>query len=277
MLRSWITAVGVLGMVGLVGVVAWAFGAFRPRLPDVPAATSTAQLEQAQSANMDQALVHIRTARDKFATVKDYRMTFLRDEVIKGEMQQNHMVMKVRHEPFSVYMEWLAPQSKKGRKTAYVEGLNNGKMLVREPIGRFAITVRLDPEESKKRGESKHTIKEAGYRNLVERYVKSWEKEKELGKTKVTIQEGELKVAMSDGDKTFNCIVVTTHHEPKDKEHFTFYRSRMYFNKETGQLVRLEGYDWPARRDDKEGELIERYTYLNVETNVGLTDGDFKF
>jgi hypothetical protein len=258
--------------------VAWGLGAFGTGRPEAPTAQASERLAEAKPADMDQALLLIQTARDKFANVNDYQVTFLRDERIEGDLKENHMVLKVRHVPFSVYMEWLAPRSRQGRKSAYVEGENDGKMLVREPLaGRFAITVKLDPEESKKRKESRRTIKEAGYRNLVERYVKSWQREKQLGRTQVAIQDGELKVALGEREVKFPCTVVTTKHDPKDRNQFTFFRSRVYFHKETGQLVRLEGYDWPTRPGDEEGELNERYTYLDFKTNVGLTDADFRF
>lgn len=278
MFRGWITATGILALVAMTLVVAWGLGAFGTDRPDVVPARATVQLTQAKTADMDQAILLMQTARDKFADVKDYQATFLRDERIEGELKENQLILKVRHEPFSVYMEWLAPRSKQGRKTAYVEGENDGKMLVREPLaGRLAITVRLDPEESKKRKESKHTIKEAGYRNLVGRYVKSWQREKEIGRTQVAIQDGELKVTLGEREVKLPCTVVTTKHDPKDREQFTFFRSRLYFHKESGQLVRVEGYDWPTRQGDEEGELAERYTYLDMKTNIGLTGADFRF
>jgi len=278
MFRSWITATGVLVIAAAAVLVAWGVGAFGPGQPDVPAAHATTHLAQAKAADMGQALLLIQTARDKFAPVKDYRATFLRDELIDGELKQNHVILRVRHEPFGVHMEWLAPASKKGRRTAYVMGQNDGKMLVREPLaGRFAVTVRRDPEESMKRKESRHTIREAGYRNLVEKYVKGWKREKELGRTQVTLQDGELKLNLGDRELKFPCTVVTTKHDVKDRDQFTFFRSRLYFHKDTGQLIRVEGYDWPSRPQDQDGELSERYTYLEMETNVGLTDADFRF
>jgi hypothetical protein len=281
MLRTTLIAGVMLAGLGVSAAVAWGLGMFN-KGPDEPIAkndeTTFKTVENAGKGGMDQAVELIKTARDKFASVKDYRATFLRDELIDGEFKENYLTLKVRHEPFSVYMKWLAPASKAGRQSIYVEGQNNGKMRVSEKIaGSFAVTVSLDPEESKKRKESRHTILEAGYKNLCDKYVKSWTKEKDLGLTQAVIEQGELRITLPGQNETkLHCHVVTTIHDPKDREQFQFYRSRLYFNKDNGMLVRVQVYDWPESADDKEGRLVERYTYLNIEPNLGLTDADFR-
>src|SRR5262245_56667985 len=193
MMRTTLIAVVMLAGLGVSAAVAWGLGMFG-RTPDGRLTTQTENTNLVQptgKSGMDQALEFITTARSKFANVKDYRAMFLRDELIDGEFKENYLTLKVRHEPFSVFMEWHAPASKAGRKSIYIEGQNNGKMRVREKVaGNFAVTVSLDPEESKKRKESRHTILEAGYKNLCEKYVKSWTKEKDLGLTQVVIEEG---------------------------------------------------------------------------------------
>jgi hypothetical protein len=277
-MRTWTIALVMLAALGLTGVGAYCFNLFGLRAADTPVAHNTANLEKAKATDMEQALLFASTARDKFANVKDYRALFLRDEYLEGALKENYLILKVRHEPFSVYMEWLAPESKKGRKTVYVDGQNDGKMRVRERIaGSFAVTVSLDPQESIKRNESRHTIKEAGYKNLITKYADSWKKEKDLNCNKVEIQEGPIEIRLPDKQVKLDCNVVTTIHDLKDRGKFTFYRSKLYFNKETGQLVRVEAFDWPETDGPAEGRLVERYTYLNIETDVGLTDADFKF
>lgn len=227
--------------------------------------------QQAKNSDVDGALQLIYKARDEFAGVKDYQCTFLRDEFIDGELKKNHLILKVRHQPFSVYMEWIAPTNRKGRKTSYVVGQNEGKMRVRD-----GITLSLDPQQSVKMKESRHTIVEAGLQNLIKRFVESWEMEKKMGVTDVTVQDLELKVMLPSRDVVLNCKLVTTTHDPKDRAKFVFYRTLVYFDKNTGLPVRLEGYDWPKDANDRTGQLVERYTYLDVKVNVGLKDADFK-
>jgi hypothetical protein len=39
--------------------------------------------------------------------------------------------------------------------------------------------------------------------------------------------------------------------------------------------VRAEVYDWPAKKGNPNGELLECYSYVNLKFNVGLTDAAF--
>lgn len=262
----------VIPTVILMGGILWAAGKFfRVGEPERPPAEHNDRLGDAKPASMDEALKLIHAARDRFANVKDYSCTYLRDEFIDNEMSKNHIILKIRHEPFSVHMEWLDPKSKRGRKAIYVKGQNDGKMIVDD-----VIRIRLNPEQSVKMKESRHTILEIGLQNMINRFCDRWQKEKELGLTEVTIREGEVRVKLPDGEKVRPCTCITTLHQPKDKQHFLFYRTLLYIDKETQLPVRMQGHDWPKNADDREGQLLEDYTYLDVKTNVGLKDEDFK-
>jgi hypothetical protein len=171
-------------------------------------------------------------------------------------------------------MEWLGPESKSGRKTAYVAGQNDNKMLVK--VGRFLPTVSLELDASKKRKESRHTIAEAGLKNMIERFCNRWQEEKKLGLTKVVIQEGGFSLAVGNTEITRPCICVTTLHDPKERHHYRFYRTKLYFDTESGIPIRMEGFDWPTSAAD-EGQLMEHYAYLDLRLDVGLKDEDFKW
>jgi len=105
-----------------------------------------------------------------------------------------------------------------------------------------------------------------------------WAEEEKLGRTEVLIQDVDLKVALPDGERVRPCRLVTTIHDPRDKDsgHYLFYRTFVYFDKETGLPVRMQGYDWPKEAQDKEGKLVEDYTYLDVKANIGLKDAHFE-
>jgi hypothetical protein len=148
-------------------------------------------------------------------------------------------------------------------------------MLVKE--SRFFPTLKFDPDISKRRKESNHTITEAGLKNMIDRFCASWQKEKELRLTEATIQEGEVQITLPDKEVVRPCTCVTTLHQPKDRQHFRFYRTKLYFDKETGLPIRMEGFDWPKDENDKEGQLVEHYAYLELTSNVGLADVDFQW
>ena len=50
--------------------------------------------------------------------------------------------------------------------------------------------------------------------------------------------------------------------------------SRVYFDKDTKFPVQAETFAWPASPGD-DPPLLERYSYSEIRTNVGLSDADF--
>jgi hypothetical protein len=253
--------------VGAGVTLAWANNLFDFGVEPV---TSEEQLSvPPQTASLVRALELIRTAEERFRPVKDYDCLFLRDEVIDGKMHQNVLRLKVRHEPFSVLMEWLDPAMKRGRKVAWVEGKNEGKMLVRQ-----LITLKLDPIESIRKKESRHTIQESGIRNLITRYREAWEREAELNLTSMTLDEREVRVSLPQRDFRHECLCVTSRHPPQTRGQFQYFYVKLYFDKGTGWPIKTEVFDWPSNAHP-DGQLLERYIYLDVKTNLGLKDADF--
>jgi len=256
-----------------LGLLAWRLDVVRFLGRDDPLPVrEEVQVTQSTPSSLDRALALLDQAAAAFASVVDYRCTHLRDELIDGELKKNHLLLKIRHEPFSVSMEWVAPRSKRGRRVLYVHGLNDGKMIVRDMI-----TLRLDPKKSIEMKESRHTILEAGIKNLLQRFQRSWHKEKELGRTEVSCHEGEAIIHVGATEYRVPCITVETRHRPEDRQLFQFYRCRLFFDRRTNLPFQMEGYDWPTSASELERpRLAERYVYLDVQSNVGLTDEDFK-
>ena len=63
--------------------------------------------------------------------VRDYSCTLVKQERVEGELGEvQNIAMKVRNEPFSVYMRFLKPFQ--GREVLYVNGQNNNEMFVLE-------------------------------------------------------------------------------------------------------------------------------------------------
>src|SRR5262249_14164157 len=155
------------------------------------------------------------------------------------QMQPENLIsMKVRTQPFSVYLRWLAPQAQVGQEACYVAGRNGGMMRVHSTglLGAAGF-VSLDPRDPRARQGRRHSSTEAGIGNLIERYSARWEVERRLNKTQVRI-----------GDYEYNkraCTRVETIHPDNGGGQFLFYRSVLYFDKETHLPVRVECYDWP--------------------------------
>jgi hypothetical protein len=218
---------------------------------------------------MDQPMRLLAEARQSYQQTRDYTCLFVKRERLRGELQpENLIAMKVRTQPFSVYLRWLKPDTLVGQEVAYVAGRNNGMMRVHS-TGVLGVVgfVSMDPRDPRALENSRHTITEAGISSLIERFEERWTLEKQLNRTWV-------RTAEYDYDKR-RCLRVDTVHPDNSSRKFLFYRTILYFDKENHLPIRLENYDWPRPGGDPNGDLAESYSYAGLRLNVGLTDATF--
>jgi hypothetical protein len=242
---------------------------FLPSLALGQAVQPTAPTGQAQASAMDAPLQLIAEARQTYQKVTNYTCQFRKRERLHGQLQaENVIAMSVRAKPFSVYMSWQAPAAQLGQEACYVTGANNGMVRVHSTglLGAVGF-VSLDPRDPRCLENSRHAITESGIGNLIERLGKRWELEKRWNRTQV--QTAEYDYAKR------RCIRVdTTHPDNRDKV-FLFYRTVVYFDKETRLPIRVENYDWPRASGDPKGNLMESYSYVDLRFNVALADATF--
>lgn len=259
--RPFFTVVGVLLLLAGGGFAwMWYAGWFDTSVRGASAETN--ETTPAETGDLQEALQLAKSAQAKLHALGGYRCVYLRDERIDNELQQNYLKLSVRHEPFSVLMEWVEPRSKKGRKVAYVAGKNDGKMRVK--IGLIP-ALSMDPQESIKRKESRHTIPEAGMKNMADRLVQSWQQESQTGETTVRYSDAEVGVELGGKHHKYSCRLVETVHPAETRGKYDFCKTKVYFDKATGYPVRMEGYDWPGA-GNSEGILLERYSYVEMNT-----------
>jgi hypothetical protein len=218
---------------------------------------------------MDRPLQLVNEARQAFAGVRDYSCVLLVQERVRGQLQPEHMIdMKVRSQPFSVYMRWLGPRQFAGQEACYVAGRNNNQMRVhsRGILGAVGF-VSLDPRDPRVMEHSRHTITEAGIGNIINRLAQAWETERQLNLTQVNIAEYQYNQR--------RCVRVEAVHPDPSGGRFGSYRTVIYFDKENHLPTRVELYDWPRSGGAPGGELLECYSYLNLRFNVGLGDATF--
>ncbi len=228
-----------------------------------------AQAPAAAAPTVDDALKLLAAAKSTYSKVKDYSCLFIKKERIGGQLQQDNVIaMQVRTKPFSVYMLWYGPRESKGQEACYVTGQNNGMMrihatgLLRSAVG----FVSIDPNDPRVKQSSRHSITEAGIGNLLDVYAKRWQDEKVLGRTVVRVADYEYAKRP--------CVRLEMIH-PYDPQHYTFYRSVVYFDKQTTMPIRVENYDWP-RQQGSPGDLLESYSYVQMRFNTGISDEVFR-
>jgi hypothetical protein len=243
------------GLAGLLALALAATGAPPAHAPD--------------TSPLDEPLRLLAEARKRYAEVKDYTCLMIKREQVNDSLQPENVIkMKVRTEPFSVYLRWQEPKNLVGQEACYVAGRNDGKLRVKGAGARGLFGfVSLDPDDPRIKAASRHSITEAGIGNLIRRFGAAWEAERQLGLTQV-------RLADYDYNKR-RCVRVETIHPRKAEGKFLFFRTVVYFDKETRLPIRVECYGWPQDPDDTRGPLAEVCSYAHLKLNVGLEDEVF--
>ena len=212
------------------------------------------------------ALKLARSSRKSMDAVRDYQCTFIKRELLNGAVLTQTMEMKLREEPFSVYLKYQDPNP--GREILFVSGQNDNKLLAHEGSGLKAIvgTVPLALDAPQVRSENRHPITEIGMRNLIDKVIKQWEFEGQFGET--TVQY--FPDAKIGG---VSCPAIECTH-PQPRRQFPFQITRMYIDSQSNLPVRIENYGFPSAAG-QEPPLVEEYTYVKLQTNVGLSNNDF--
>ena len=200
--------------------------------------------------------------------IKDYSATMIKQERINGKLNDpEFMYVKIRHEPFSVYMYFLGPPSIRGQEALYVEGKNNGNLLGHGVgIKKIAGTVPLQPTGAMAMAGQRYPITEIGILNLTKRLIEVGEQDMKYGECEVKFYTG-AKI----NDRVCTCVQVI---HPFPRKNFKFYEARIFLDDKLNIPIRYESYDWPEKPGGKP-QLLESYTYTDIKLNNGFTDLDF--
>ena len=226
-------------------------------------ATATRELEGSHP--LGAGLKMARASREALGEIKDYAADFYKQEVVGREVISQQMQIKIREEPFSVYIRFVKPHA--GREVIYVEGQNDGNLLVHlTGLTALAGTLQLKPDSSKVLEENRYPFTMAGMRNLVETLVEQWESELLLKGVSVRMYPN-AKVGSTE------CRVFESSY-PAPQKGVKFHMTRLYIDKSNGLPARVEQFGFPTTTGAA-APIIEQYTFLDVKTNVGLSDIDF--
>ncbi len=202
---------------------------------------------------------------EALSSVKDYEALFVRKERINGSLVSSQITLKLRHEPFSVYLKFIEPSA--GREVIFVSGKNDGKLLVHETgIASLVGTLSLDPAGKLAMDGNRYPVTMIGLRTMTETVIEKWLQVKNEKDLKVSVYPN-----ATVGD--LSCKVVETT-LAKPVEGLAYQTVRLYMEKATGYPVRVQSLAFPVKAGDKP-ETVEDYFYSKLKTNVDLTDKDF--
>jgi hypothetical protein len=237
------------------------FAAGQGTVPIIPARVEVSQL--------DQPIAWLHEAKRNYTAVKDYSCFLMTQENVKGKLLKKNVIQfKMRTEPFSVYMNWRDPEEFKGREVVFVAGKNNNKMKVKDKsfgsnlLGWLSIDVN-DPRVLQN---SRHTVTEAGIGHMIDQNLKYWEIARRMGKTTAKV-EGYT----CNGRE---CLRVEVKSLERSSDSYC-HRTVIFLEKESKIPIRLENFDWPRNGGTPGGDLLEMFSYTNLQFNVGLRDADF--
>jgi Protein of unknown function (DUF1571) len=223
---------------------------------------------QGTRSSLDAALKYAETSRQALQEVQDYTAEFSKVERIDNRVIEGSMDLKFREKPFSVKLRCRSKPDA-GREVIYVAGENDGKLIVRESGLKSIIgAIELAPDDPKVREENRRPITEIGMLQMLDLETALWraDRDSDPANVEVTSFSG-VKV----GDLECDGFELK-HLKHKSKEQFAL--TRIYFDSQTKFPVQVEHFNG-AGTNDSELALVEKYTYTDIKTNVGLGESDF--
>ncbi|RMF41619.1 MAG: DUF1571 domain-containing protein [Planctomycetota bacterium] len=209
--------------------------------------------------------------------LRDYRGTLLRRERIAGVLgEEVRMKFKIRNAyqrddgtrvPFSVYLLFEAPPSVAGREVIWVDGANDGKLIAHEGgLKRYLGRMELDPNGPVAMFGNKYPITEIGLVRMVETLLQRARELPYLQRAQIRQLDN-----VPVGDRPCRLYEIKIAQKAPDR---LFHLAQIYIDTQRRIPLKYAAYGWPDNPGDAP-PLDEAYTYLDVETNVGLSDADF--
>ena len=214
---------------------------------------------------LDPAIRWAESSLEKMKQIKDYEAVTAKRERVGDKLQDlEYAYIRVRHEPFSVYMYLLSPADIRGCQMVYVEGRKDGKMLVNTGRG-AAVTLAIKPDFPLAMKGSRYPITKVGIKNLAKMFAKQARQDKELA------SECDVKIRLGAKVNGRSTTMFQITHKQRIKARHLNHMVRIFFDDELKLPTRYEAYDFP---DEEGGKpvLLEEYTFLDVKLNIGFPD-----
>ena len=223
-----------------------------------------------QLAMLDRGLRRLEKEADYTATF--YKQEWLGDDDKIGDVQ--HIELKLRHKPFSVYMKWT--EVDRGQELIYVHGKNNGKMILH--FGgwkRMLPPLKLDPNGSLALSKARHPVTELGLSELATIIREYRQRDVEHDSVVCRIEADQV-----FDERTCHCFVMEY---PEDRKVEPLYRKTItLIDRDWSVPVVVKNFAWP---DDEatqltgealdEATLIEFYAYSGIQFGQKLGDKVF--
>ncbi|MDP1561578.1 MAG: DUF1571 domain-containing protein [Pirellulaceae bacterium] len=160
-----------------------------------------------------------------------------------------------------IYTRHEAPKSLRGQEAIFVAGENDGNIVAHTTgvlnLRRFY----LPPTGFLAMRGSRYPMTEAGFEVLIQRMLERGQRDREFGPCEVRVD----RQALVNGRA---CTMFEIVH-PKKEGPYDFHIARIAIDDQLNLPIHYESYQWPAEPGGRP-ELLERYTYTNIQINPGL-------
>lgn len=206
--------------------------------------------------DMETALSLMEESLEIIDTLHDYRAIFYKQERINGKLFAEEKIL----------MKWMAPQyiymrfeqgEQKGQELIYVEGRNDNLMTVSPGGAMGMMTLDIAPDSDMALKKNRHTVPEAGIGPNLSQSLSILETD--LRNPAATVWVEYVDSVVFDNKE---CHLIRIH----ESSYATL--SEVYIYRDTKLPAGFISYD-------ESGELFESYRYVDIHTNIGLSEYDF--
>lgn len=237
-----------------------------------PAAVETS--DQSQPYNREEGMEILRKfnqiARDRLESysrdVHDYALFLYKWDTTNSRSDgMDVMYVKIREKPYSIYAYSAFPKRAEGREMLYWEGHYDGRLVVNSGPNLWNRTLLFRPDSSAIQNHSTRSVLDLGFRELLQELI-------EISDKAETFREAEIRYydQAKVGARACYALEVTF---PKKTPEQDFYQIRIFVDRELTLPIQIVIYDWPEK--GKSPKLMESYTYVIQQMNVGFQDRDF--
>jgi hypothetical protein len=285
---SWRNRTRLPIAVFVVLLVVLGFRWWRGQIPAEPASQPTivdTNEQGTRTASLDEALrIASEGLASMEATLIDYRGRLVKRERVGNSLgAETEMDFKIRTrrqggtagvqpQSMGVYLAFRRPESTKGREVIWVENQNDGKLIAHDAGLAALIKLSLEPNGFLAMQGNRYPLTEIGFKNLVRQLLVRSERVKAEGGAEVSFSE-----SYDVGGRPCLLIQVRPHAtngEVSPNTQLDFSLAEIAIDQERQIPLRYAAYGI-LKPGQELPDLLEEYTYYDVELNVGLTPADF--
>lgn len=225
---------------------------------------------------VEYSLLLLKDGAEYLRQFKTYSAVFHKQERLGGDLSEiQNIDLKIQQSPhFAVYMKWR--NGDRGRQLLYSTEYEDGDMVVKLGgfKGRLLPGIKLNPNGTKAREESRHPVTKAGLLGMVEKMINHRRRDLKQG---YGLQCTRLPNQEFDGR---DCLCFLYEYESPEVSG-DYRKSVILIDAQHHIPVMARNYTWAAEADNLSPEeldaltLVENYSFTGIDFNKTLTAKDF--